>query len=56
MDNAKKVYDYVFSKFFGSYLNLRKNDQLKSTKLPELNKSYIHNLKKYYELVEDESN
>lgn len=25
MDNAKKVYDYVFNKFFGGYLSLRKN-------------------------------
>ena len=48
MDNSKKVYDYVFNKFFGGNLSLRKNDQLKSQKLPDLNKVFIHNLKKYY--------
>ena len=26
MDNAKKVYDYVLNKFFGSYLFLKTNE------------------------------
>jgi hypothetical protein len=26
MDNAKKVYDYILGKFFGSYLMIRSND------------------------------
>jgi hypothetical protein len=53
MDNAKKAYDYVFNKFFSGYLNLRKNDQIKTVKLPDFNKAYLHNLKKYYKLAED---
>lgn len=48
MDNTKKLYDYIFNKFFGSYLYIRKNDQLKTTKLPDLNKTFFHSLKKYY--------
>jgi len=57
MDNAKKVYDYVFNKFFGGYLSLRKNPQVKdnSIKLPDYNKVFLHNLKKYYEMVDDEN-
>ena len=56
MDNAKKAYDYVFNKFFSGYLNLRKNDQIKTAKLPDFNKAYLHNLKKYYNLAEDSDN
>lgn len=55
MDNAKKVFDYIFNKFFGGYLSLRKNQQLKSVKLPDFNKVYLHNLKKYYDMVDDEN-
>ena len=53
MDNAKKAYDYVFNKFFSGYLNLRKDDQIKTVKLPDFDKAYLHNLKKYYNLAED---
>ncbi len=57
MDNAKKVYDYVFNKFFNGYLNLRKNEQIKdkSVKLPDFNKAYLHNLKKYYAMIDDDN-
>ncbi len=35
-DNTKKVYDLILNKFFGGYLGLRKNDQIKdkSVKIP----------------------
>lgn len=57
MDNTKKVYDFILNKFFGVYLGLRRNDQVKdrSVKVPDFNKAYIHNLKKYYQLVNEDS-
>lgn len=55
MDNAKKSYDQVFEKFFSKYLNLRTNEQLEegTIKLPELNKPYLNNLKRYYSMEAD---
>jgi hypothetical protein len=57
MDNAKKVLDIILGKFFGGYLGLRKNEQLKnkSVKISQFNKAYLNNLKKYYELVNEDS-
>jgi hypothetical protein len=55
MDNAKKVFDYILNKFFGNYLSLRKNDQIKTTKPPELNKAYLHHLKAYYQITNQDS-
>ena len=54
MDNTKKFFDFVFNKFFGNYLNLRKNENIKSTKLPDLNKTYLHSLNKYYQLSDED--
>lgn len=55
MDNAKKVFDYILNKFFGTYLNLRKNDQIKTTKFSSLNKAYLYNLKAYYQITNQDS-
>lgn len=57
MDNAKKSYDYIFNRFFGNQLSLRKNEEIKGKnfKLPDLNKVYLLNLKKYYDLLDEES-
>lgn len=57
MDNTKKVFDKILGNFFGTYLHLRKNEQIKnkSVKLPEFNKVYLNNLKKYYEIAGDEA-
>lgn len=55
MDNAKKVYDYVLTKFFGSYLFLRNNDELKKKKeFPNINKPFLNNLKRYYVMIEND--
>lgn len=52
MDNAKKIYNYVYAKFFGRYLSLRTNVEIKENivKLPDINKHYLTNLKKYYQI------
>ena len=54
MDNAKKVYDYVITKFLSSYMYLRSNEGIKSNKPPNIQKSYWNNLKKYYLIIENE--
>jgi len=51
MDNTKKVFDYILTKFFGSYLYLRNNDEVKSNKLANINKAYMLGLKKYYTIL-----
>ncbi len=57
MDNTKKVFDYILTKFFGGYMSLRTNNQVKdkSVKFPDFNKTYLYNLKKYYQMVNDDS-
>lgn len=53
MDNAKKVFDYVLTKFFTSYLFIRSNEDLvKKKEFPNINKPFLNNLKKYYNIVE----
>lgn len=55
MDNAKKGYDLILKKFFGSFLYLRTNDEVEEKKeFPNINKVYLNNLKKYYEIKGEE--
>ena len=55
MDNAKKGYDQVLAKFFGSYLFLRNNEEVEAkVAFPQINKVYLNNLRRYYELKERE--
>jgi hypothetical protein len=56
MDNAKKAFDVVLDKFFSSYLFLRNNEELQKKKeFPNINKVFLVNLKKYYQLVDKET-
>ena len=51
MDNAKKGYDLILRKFFGSFLYLRTNEEIEEKKdFPNINKVYLNSLKKYYEI------
>ena len=51
MDNAKKSYDQILNKFFSNFLYLRTNEEVQAKKeFPNINKVYLNNLKKYYEL------
>lgn len=53
MDNTKKGFDLILSKFFGSYLFLRTNEEItKHKEFPAIQKPYITNLKKYYVMME----
>ena len=53
MDNAKKVFDYVLTKFFTSYLFIRNNEDLsKKKEFPNINKPFLNNLKMFYKIVE----
>lgn len=55
MDNAKKSYDVVMSKFFNNYLFLRTNDELHQKKeFPNINKLFLISLRKYYSMLEKE--
>lgn len=55
MDNAKKVYDYVLNKFFGSYLFLKTNEEVKQSKeLPNIQRAFINNLKKFYIITQND--
>jgi hypothetical protein len=52
MDNAKKSFDYVLTKFFSSYLFLRNNDELKDHKdFPNIQKPFLNHLKRYYVML-----
>ncbi len=56
MDNAKKAFDVVLDKFFSSYLFLRNNEETQKRKeFPNINKVFLVNLKKYYQLVDKET-
>jgi hypothetical protein len=53
MDNAKKVFDYVLNKFFGSYLFIKTNEEVKNKKeLPNIQRPFINNLKRFYIITE----
>jgi len=53
MDNVKKAFDYILTKFFGSYLFLRNNDELKKHKeFPNIQKPFLNHLKRYYVMVD----
>jgi len=53
IDNAKKVFDYVLTKFFTSYLFIRNNEDLiKKKEFPNINKPFLNHLKVYYNIVE----
>ena len=55
VDNAKKVYDYILTKFFSSQLYLRNNEQVKAkSKLPNANKSHLEKLRRYYAITQEE--
>lgn len=56
MDNAKKAYDVVLTKFFSTYLFLRNNEEIQKRKeFPNINKVFLLNLKKYYAIVDKEN-
>ena len=52
VENSKKVYDYIITKFLTSNLSIRTNEDIQNGKdLPNLNKIHLLNLKKYYAMV-----
>lgn len=56
MDNSKKAFDVVLTKFFSSYLFLRSNEEIsKKKEFPNINKIFLLNLKKYYNLIDRDS-